>query len=448
METLANQRVLVLGLGVSGRSAAAFCSERGARVTAADERSADALGPLDLPASVATVVGVELPDPASFDLVVPSPGVPPSRYAGRARRVWGDVELAARNLAVPIVAVTGTNGKSTTVLLIEAMLRAAGLRAEAAGNVGRPALELVGRPLDVAVLEVSSFQLEAVDAFRPRVAVVLNLAPDHLDRHGDLAAYRDAKARIFANQEPDDVAVLNGADPAVDTLASRTRARVLRFHRDAPPAEPGAGCAWFDSGAICLRLGDELSRVPLDGLSLPGLHNVENVMAALLAVSALGADPARAARALPDFEALPHRAEAIASREGVDWIDDSKATNPHAAGRALEGCDRPVVWIAGGRDKGLDYDSLAEVACDRVREAILIGEAAPKLAQALDRRVPCSDAGSLAEAVARAAHVARDGDVVLLAPACASQDQFENFEDRGRAFREAVAQLDAEEASQ
>jgi len=447
MDSLADRSVLVLGLGVSGRSAATFCSERGADVTAADERTSEALGALDLPAGVALRLGGPLPDPADFDLVVPSPGVPPVRYRRRARRVWGDVELAARSLRVPIVAVTGTNGKSTTVRLIEVMLRAAGLRAEAAGNVGRPALELVGRPLDAAILEVSSFQLETVESFRPRVAVALNLAPDHLDRHGDFETYRNAKARIFANQREDDVAVLNAADPAVASMASCTAGRILRFRREAPPAEPGSGCAWFDAGAIRLRIGDELSRIPLDGLSLSGLHNVENVMAALLAASALGARPAAAAKALPGFETLPHRAEAVASRNGVAWVDDSKATNPHAAGCALESCSRPVVWIAGGRDKGLDYDDLAEAACDRVREAVLVGEAAPKLAQALRGRVPCSEVDTLGDAVRRAAQVARAGDLVLLAPACASHDQFESFEARGRAFRDAVAALGEGEAT-
>jgi len=441
MEELAGRRVLVLGLGVSGRSAARFCFEHGARVMAADERPASALGPLDLPPGVETSLGGPLPDAAEFDLVVPSPGVPPSRYAARARRVWGDVELAARCLSVPVVAITGTDGKSTTVLLLEAMLRAAGLRAEAAGNIGKPALELVGRPLDAVVLEVSSFQLETVEAFRPRVAVVLNLAPDHLDRHGSFEAYRDAKARIFARQQADDAAVLNDADPVVAGLAARTPARVLRFRRDRPPADAGAGCAWFDAGAIRLRLGGTQARIALDGLALPGIHNVENVMAALLSVAALGADPKRAAAALPGFRGLPHRNETVASRDGVDWIDDSKATNPHAAASALESCSRPIVWIAGGRDKGLDFDGLVELACDRVREAILIGEAAPKLALALQGRVPCSTVASLGEAVRRAARVARSGDVVLLAPACASQDQFRDYQERGTVFREAVAAL-------
>jgi UDP-N-acetylmuramoylalanine--D-glutamate ligase len=445
MEELSGQRVLVLGLGASGRSAARFCAERGARVVAADERGPEALPALDLPPSVETVLGEPLPDPEPFDLVVPSPGVPPSRYAARARCVAGDVELAARFLRVPIVAVTGTNGKSTTVLLIEALLRAAGLRAEAAGNLGRPALELVGRPLDVAVLEVSSFQLETVETFRPRVAVVLNLAPDHLDRHGDFAAYRDAKARILARQRSDDFAVLNDDDAEVAALAGRTAATVLRFRREGPPVEAGAGCAWFEPGAIHVQHRDATVRVPLDGLSLPGRHNLDNVMAALLATSALGADLAPAAAALATFRGLPHRSEVVASRAGVSWIDDSKATNPHAAARALEACDRPIVWIAGGRDKGLDYDALAEAAGERVREAILIGEAATKLASALSGRVTCCETGNLAAAVARAASVAQAGDVVLLAPACSSHDQFADFEARGRAFRAAIAALPEDE---
>jgi len=444
MEGLDGRSVLVLGLGVSGRSAAAFCAERGARVAAADARPREALDGLELPASVAVRAG-EWPDPAGFDLVVPSPGVPPARYAARARRVWGDVELAARHLRVPVVAVTGTNGKSTTVRLVEAMLRAGGLRAEAAGNVGRPALELVGRPLDVAVLEVSSFQLETTEAFHPRVAVLLNLAPDHLDRHGDFDAYREAKARIFARQDAGDVAILNAAIPEVEGLAGRTRARVMRFHRAGPPREAGAGCAWLDAGAIRLRLGDALSRVPLDGLALAGPHNAENVMAALLAGGALGVAPSAAAAVLPDFRALPHRAETVASRGGVDWVDDSKATNPHAAAGALESWSRPIVWIAGGRDKGLDYADLARLAVPRVREAVLSGEAAPILARALAGHVACSEVGTLAAAVRRAAVVAQPGDVVLLAPACASQDQFASFEARGLAFREAVAALHAEE---
>lgn len=430
MEELRGQRVLVLGLGLSGQSAAAFCARQGARVVAADERP-DAETP-ELPAGVSLRVGVPFPDPADFDLVVPSPGVPRERYAGSARRAWGDLELAFRALRVPIVAITGTNGKSTTTRLVEAMLRAAGWRALAAGNVGHPALDLPGRPLDAAVLEVSSFQLEAVESFRPRVAVLLNVTPDHLDRHGSLAAYREAKARLFARQQAEDVAILNGDEAwQVEELAPALGARV-RFFRERGPVEEGA---FLDGDALCLRLGGALERFRLDGLP-PALAAFRgNLLAAALAVRALGADLAAALGALPLFTSLPHRVEAVLERDGVLWVDDSKATNPGAAAAALAQQRRPVVWIAGGRDKGLPFEALAGPA-ERVRTALLIGESAPAIARALAGRVPVETVGTLEAAVARAREIAKPGDVVLLSPACASFDQFRDYADRGRRFQE------------
>jgi UDP-N-acetylmuramoylalanine--D-glutamate ligase len=439
MLDLGRRQVLVLGLGISGRSAARFAASRGARVVAADERPAAQLeGLAELPRGVELRLGAPFPDPAPFDLVVPSPGVPAARWRERARRAWGDIELAWRALAVPVVAVTGTNGKSTTTRLVEAMLRAAGVRARAAGNVGTAALDLVGEPLDAAVLEVSSFQLEATEEFRPRVAVVLNATPDHLDRHGSFAAYAAAKARILRRQEPSDAAVLSFDDPTVRAMAAATRARVVFFStREA--LERGA-C--LDAGAACLReSGRPPLRVALDALRLAGAHNRENALAALAAVWAFGADPLRAAAALATFQGLPHRAEAVARVGGVLYVNDSKGTNPGAACRALEGFPGPLVWIAGGRDKGLDFEELAARAVGRVRAAVLIGEAAGKLARALAGRVEVHRAAGMEEAVRRAAELAREGDVVLLSPACASQDQFRDFEERGERFREAVAAL-------
>ncbi len=437
MDDLAGRQILVLGLGVSGRSAANFCAARGARVLAADERSAEQIeGIEELAPGMERTLGQPFPDPADFDLVVPSPGVPRARYAQRARRAWGDLELAYRALSVPIVAVTGTNGKSTTTLLVEAMLRAAGLRARAAGNVGAPALGLVGEALDVAVLEVSSFQLEAVESFRPRVAVILNLAPDHLDRHGSFEAYAAAKARILAHQQPEDVAVLNFDDPAVRRLAGAARARVLPF--GSGPFETGA---WLDAGAIVLRRAGKLARFDLEGFQLAGAHNRENALAALAAAGAAGADPVRAAGALRGFQALPHRGELVRRVRGVRFINDSKATNPGAAICSLRSFDAPLVWIAGGRDKGLDFGALADAASGRVRAAVLIGEAAGKLKDALAGAVDVHAAGSLEAAVACAARLAQRDDVVLLAPACASLDQFRDFAQRGERFRAAVAAL-------
>jgi len=432
MRELEGQRVLVLGAGISGRSAAAFCARQGARVVLADEESQ--APPSGLPAGIEPRFGAPFPDPAGFDLVVPSPGVPPARYRARARRVWGDIELAARALAVPIAAVTGTNGKSTTVRLLEAMLRAAGLRARAAGNVGDAALELVGAPLDVAVLEVSSFQLETIERFRPRVAVLLNLTPDHLDRHGDLAGYLAAKARIFENQREDDVAILS-AHPAFDVLAAGLAARVLRF--TAHGAVPRG--AFWDGDAVVLDTGGGALRLPLEGLPRPSGPLRENLLAALLAAHALGAEPAKALGALATFQALPHRCELVAERRGVRFVNDSKATNPGAAVAALALESRPVIWIAGGKDKGLDYAELAAARLAGVRVALLIGAAAPRIAAALAGRVPVEEVGTLEAAVARAAALARPGEVVLLSPACASFDQFRNFEHRGERFRELVA---------
>jgi UDP-N-acetylmuramoylalanine--D-glutamate ligase len=432
---LSGTRVLVLGLGLSGVSAARFCAERGARVVAADEGPAAAAEAL--PAGVEIRRGAPFPDPAEFDLVVPSPGVPRARWAGRARRAWGDLELAFRALAVPIVAVTGTNGKSTTVRLVEAMLRAAGLRAEAAGNVGVPALDLLGRPLDVAVLEVSSFQLEAVEAFRPKVAVVLNVTEDHLDRHGSLDAYVACKGRLFACQEPEDAAIGNADDAWARKLVLASRARHLFFGRG-PQAGDGA---WCDAGAIVLARGGERTRLPLDDFAGQPLPPRENVLAALLAASAAGAEPRRALAALADFRGLPHRLEPVATLGGVAWIDDSKATNPGAAEFALAAQASPVIWIAGGRDKDLAFHELAERARGRVRLALLIGEAADKIGRALEGRVPCERAGTLEAAVARAAQLARPGEVVLLAPGCASFDQFRSYAERGERFAAAVRAL-------
>jgi len=435
---LAGQGVLVLGLGVSGRSAAIFCAGRGARVVAADEHPAEQLAGLsELPRDVELCTGSAFPDPADFDLVVPSPGVPRERYAARARRVWGDIELASRALQIPIVAVTGTNGKTTTVRLIEAMLREAGMRVQAAGNLGRPALSLVGAALDVAVLEVSSFQLESVESFRPHVAVILNLSPDHLDRHGSFEVYAATKARLLEQQRGDDYAVLNFDDPTVRKLEESAEARVISFSRTSG-LERGA---YLDAGALVLRDETGSLHLGLDDLALHGEHNLENTLAAISSVWALGANPTRALRALGDFPGLPHRCETVTTLLGATYVNDSKATNTGAAIRSLQSFAAPLIWIAGGRDKGLAFDALAEVATSRVRLALLIGEAAPLLESALSGRVETRRCGSLAEAVRTAAGIARAGDVVLLSPACASFDQFESFEDRGGQFRAAVEKL-------
>ena len=287
--------------------------------------------------------------------MVPSPGVPPARYRARARRVWGDIELAYRALAVPIVAVTGTNGKSTTVRLLEAMLRAAGLRARAAGNVGRRRRSAWSASRSTSRCSRSRRSSSRRSRrFRPRVAVLLNVTPDHLDRHGDLAGYLAAKARIFENQAADDIAIVN-AEPAFDALCAGLRARVLRF--SARGAVERGAC--WDGEAVCLRAAGVPLRIQLDGLPRPSGPLRENVLAALLAVVALGAEPAKALAALATSSRCRTAPSWWRERAGVAWVNDSKATNPGATVPALALETRPVIWIAGGKDKGLDYAELA-----------------------------------------------------------------------------------------
>ncbi|MED5262615.1 MAG: UDP-N-acetylmuramoyl-L-alanine--D-glutamate ligase [Myxococcota bacterium] len=435
-------RVLVLGLGITGRSAAQFCVANGARVVAADERPRDRLAGLeDLPPEVEIVTGLDFPKGRDFDLVIPSPGIPSERYRDDHARILGDVEIAARSLSVPVIAVTGTNGKTTTVALVEALLRQAGLRAIAAGNLGRPALSLVGEPLDVAVLEVSSFQLETTEQFAPRVSVVLNLTPDHLDRHGDFARYAGAKQRLVEKQGPRDTAVLNARDPRVAAFADHTAAEVHWFDGGPGRIDFESG-AHLDAGSLVLRDRGLRRRYSLDDLGTTSPHSLRNAAAALAAVAALGVDPDKASPALGAFAGLPHRCETVAQRAGVEWINDSKATNVGAAMHALESLPGPVLWIAGGRDKALDFAPLANAVRGRVRKAFLIGECAAAIEAGLEGAVPTLRCTNLSEAVQRADAESTPGDTVLLSPACASFDQFESYEDRGDQFREAVAALD------
>lgn len=432
------QNVLVLGLGLSGCSAARFCAERGARVVAVDEQPADSLSEIgQLPNSIECRLGEPFPDLADYDLIVPSPGIPAARWKGRAKRVWGDIELCYRALPIPIIAVTGTNGKSTVVRLIEAMARAAGLRARAAGNVGIPALELVGEPLDIAILEVSSFQLESVERFRPRTAVLLNITPDHLDRHGDFDGYLAAKKRIFACQGAGDSVVINGDDSRLRELRLPPDVERLEF-RSQHPVKAGA---WTDGRNVIIRRGgtQQVARVGDDVGQFA--QQTENIVAALLALATFDIDLQAATQALIAFEGLPHRFEHVDEIRGVKYIDDSKATNIGAAMQALESVSGPILWIAGGRFKGGDLAPLIHSASRRVRRALLIGEAASEFETALGTEIACERVGDLEKAVERAASIADPGDTVLLAPACASFDQFEDFEERGRQFQSAVAKL-------
>ena len=408
----------MLGLARSGEAAALALARRSVRVVGVDRNEGLDAGRLR-EAGVEVVLGAE--DPAlldDVDLLVKSPGVPseaPLAAAARSRglTVWSEVELGSRLLANPVLGVTGTNGKTTTSELLGSIFRAAGRPVAVAGNVGRPLTGLDGSLADDAwiVCELSSFQLEDIESFRPQVAVLLNLTPDHLDRHGDLDAYRAAKLRIFENQGPDDVAVVPRGFGDVPGSGRR-----VEFAADDPlPAEP----------------------------QIPGTHNRENAAAAAAAARAAGIDDAAIAEGLRTFAGVPHRLELIREVDGVRWVNDSKATNPEAAERALGAYPPGLRVILGGSLKGSSFTELARRAQKSgVARAYLIGEAADEIAEALAAAgVRFQNSRDLETAVADARAEAETGDVVLLSPACASYDQFRDFEERGERFRELVEEL-------
>jgi UDP-N-acetylmuramoylalanine--D-glutamate ligase len=412
------ERALVLGLARSGEAAALALARRGISVLGVDQRTDVDAGRLRT-GSVEVVLGAD--DPAlldGVDLLVKSPGVPREAALAAAARergvtIWSEVELGGRLLANPLLGVTGTNGKTTTAELLGAVFRAADRPVAVAGNVGRPLTGLDGviAPEAWVVCELSSFQLEDIDAFRPRIAVLLNLTPDHLDRHDTFEDYRSAKLRVFENQEADDVAIVPRGFPRVPGAGRR-----LEFAADdALPAEP----------------------------RMPGAHNRENAAAATAAARAAGIDDDAIAEALRTFEGVPHRLELVGEVEGVRFVNDSKATNPEAAERALSAYPPGLRVILGGSRKGSSYTGLARTARDaRVACAYLIGEAADDIAEALAAQgVRFRHSRDLETAVREAFADAEPGEVVLLSPACASYDQFRDFEERGTRFREFVEAL-------
>jgi UDP-N-acetylmuramoylalanine--D-glutamate ligase len=443
---LAGAAVLVAGLGRSGRSAALHLADLGADVLACDDGQPER-AELER-AGVRVHTGgtpVELLD--GRQLVVVAPGLAEHHPMIRAAldggmEVWSEVELAARLTTIPLVGVTGTNGKTTTAELAAAMVAASGRRAVAAGNVGLPLIDavLARRPPEALVVELSSFQLRFTSSLRLRAGAWLNLAPDHLDWHGSLEAYAAAKARVWANQGPQDWSLYAADDPVVTSHAAHATGMPVPF-----------GVGRVPAGGLGVEAGIALSRVegregPLwraAALRLPGRHNLANALAASGMAMALGAHPAAMVRAVSAFRAGPHRLAEVATVRGVRFVNDSKATNPHAAGRALAAFPR-VVWIAGGRNKGLAFDELATEARPRLVGAVLIGEAAADIAAALGRAGydgPLVRAASIGEAVTVGFNLAEEGDTVLLAPACASFDMFSSYAERGNAFTASVTRL-------
>ncbi|HLX76940.1 MAG TPA: UDP-N-acetylmuramoyl-L-alanine--D-glutamate ligase [Terriglobales bacterium] len=449
---LKDQRVLVVGLGRSGVASALFLKARGARVTVSDSKSQDELRgeiPKLLDAGVTVETGGH--GERTFrgqDLIVVSPGVPvdvPLLEQARAQGipVIGEIELAARFLKGRIVAITGSNGKTTTTALTGEVLSMGGWESLVGGNIGTAAISLVDESTDDSylVLEVSSFQLETVQSFHPLIAVVLNITPDHLDRHNTFQAYVDAKARIFENQTSEDFAVLNADDPTCVGLSGRTKARKIWFSRK-QEVETGA---FLRHSKIVWRDGDEREIMPVSEIKLKGAHNLENVLAAVCAGMLVQTEPSRIRRAVQDFKAVEHRLEYVATVRGVEFYDDSKATNVDATIKALESFPANIHLILGGKDKGSDYTVLKPLLQERARRVYTIGAAAEKIESHLGGIVEVMRAGTLEAAVKRAAASAQAGDVVLLAPACASFDQFENYEHRGRVFKQTVQALAEQE---
>jgi UDP-N-acetylmuramoylalanine--D-glutamate ligase len=446
---LRNKRVLVVGLGKSGVAAALFAKAKGARVTVSDTKTQDELKE-EIPRLLDQGVAVETGGHGertfqNQDLIVVSPGVPldaPPLVQARAlgEKVIGEVELAAQFFPGSIVAITGSNGKTTTTTLAGEVIANGGFSVAVGGNIGTPAISLLEQASEdtIAVLEVSSFQLEAIQTFRPHIAVVLNVTPDHLDRHRTFTAYADAKARIFENQQPSDFAVLNADDPTCVAMASRTHAKVFWFSRK---KEVSQGACVHD-GRILFRDGNGQREIMLvSDIPLKGAHNVENVLAAVCVGVLSDVEPRRIAKAVREFRAVEHRLEHVASVRGVEYYNDSKATNVDATIKALESFPANIHLILGGKDKGSDYRVMNDLLRQRVKVVYTIGAAAAKIESQIKGTTEIIHAETLENAIRRASESAQPGDIVLLAPACASFDQFRNYEHRGKVFKEVVHSL-------
>jgi len=448
---LKGKKVLVVGAAKTGLSTARFLLRRGADVTVTDSKEKDKFnGDLDelLKNGVRAVLG-NYPDvqPGIYDLLVVSPGVPPSVAPLVSARqqgipVTGELELVYRYARTPIVAITGTNGKTTTTSLVGEIFKAAGRRTLVGGNIGTTLVDVIEDygPQDIIVAEVSSFQLETAEQFRPRVAVILNIAPDHLDRHGTIENYTATKALIFARQGPGDFTVLNYDDPGTRALAGQVPGQVIFFSRR-HSLEEGV---LVQGDRIIVRLASVQTDVLGTGeLAIPGAHNLENALAAVATAFVMGVAPTVLAQTLRSFAGVEHRLETVADINGVRYINDSKGTNPEASIKALEAFDRPIVLLAGGRNKGSDFTAFSRRVREKVRVLVLLGECADEIERSAREEgfVSVKRVSDFRKAVLEAYRAALPGDVVLLSPACASWDMFKNYEERGNLFKSIVLEL-------
>jgi UDP-N-acetylmuramoylalanine--D-glutamate ligase len=439
--------VLVIGLGSSGQAAAKLLAGKGAQVTCVDENKNEDLMRARKKLkkdNIETVLGCKkAPATRRFDLAILSPGIDPARplvmdVAKSGVPVIGELEAGFLFCRCPLVALTGTNGKTTTTELIDSVFRMNGRRSMAVGNIGTPLTEacLKSEEMDVLVVEVSSFQLETIRTFRPRVSLMMNITPDHFDRYPNLEAYARAKARIWENQTEEDWAVVNiDSEKLLAGLGAKPHARVVRYALE----RSDEADFWCEGTLIFERGRGQI--FDLKESRLRGQHNAENVMAALAVALTQGLDERRSLDAIRHYKPQAHRLETVRVLNGVEYVNDSKATNIDAMEKALTAFDRPILLIAGGKDKGFDFSTVTHRFKDRVKVCILIGDMAGRMNELWNKHVRCVLAGTLEEAVKLAANEAVSGDIVMLSPGCSSYDQFKNYEHRGEAFRNAVKKL-------
>jgi len=442
------KKVTVLGAARSGVAVSKLLARKEAKVFLSEKaspddkiREVDALKKANIPSEF----GGHTDRIFDADMWVVSPGIPyssPVLQVARDREVpvWGELEVASWFCQSPIVAVTGSNGKSTTTVLLGTIFRTAEISCIVAGNIGQPLSDYVEEtvPDGVAVVEVSSFQLETILHFHPRIAIFLNLTPDHLDRHGSMQNYGKIKSRLFENQDGNDYLIFNGKDPQVLHFTQSAVSQKVVFGLE----DNALKCGYIRNGVMILRLDDEDEEIlPAGEISIRGEHNVANSLAAALAARSMGVEVDSIRQALKTFKGLPHRMEFAREVDGIEWVNDSKATNTDSVWYALGSFSTPVILIAGGRDKNSDFTVLRDRIQEGVRSVVLLGEATEKIEEALRGLCPLVRAASLKEAVNRARALAHRGDVVLLSPGCASFDMFKNFEDRGEQFKTIVGQL-------
>ncbi|MCX5849964.1 MAG: UDP-N-acetylmuramoyl-L-alanine--D-glutamate ligase [Deltaproteobacteria bacterium] len=445
---LTGKKIVVIGMGKTGIATARFLGKQGAKVAVTDEQPIDKWG-----GEFEQIAKEKWLEIGSYNIriltgaciVVPSPGVPPHNVLlveaqKRNIPVISEIEIAYRFLKVPVIAVTGTNGKTTTTTLLGEILKGSGKKTFVGGNIGNPLIEYAegSQKDDFIVAEISSFQLQWIEKFRPFIAMLLNITCDHINYHGSFSEYRRIKTRIFANQTKADLAIINAADPEQEDIASIINARVIKFSSKRV-LQKGI---FIKKNNIGLRMpGKNEEQYPLSIINLPGLHNMENVMAAIMAARFCGCSQENIIAAVAAFRGLPHRIEFAGEKNSVKFYDDSKGTNVGSVARALETFTQPVILLLGGRDKDGDFETLKPMLAAKAKKVILFGEARDRIASLIDGHTPMLKKTKLREAIESAYKEAQSGDVILLSPGCASFDEFANYKERGIFFKDVVRNL-------